>query len=232
MVKKLFSPSSISVNFVTKDGDQDWMRSILAGRILVNNENTTKFLEQFPLGDEDQARHPNFKKLIAKIWGEEMISKLDIGSKEQEDLLEYMGKYASQDGFLHVLKTAIMNNVEGAGYSFDSRGTESVMNFIPKGKSLIIEETVAVNRIRDKTNPENVFEGSEKEPLCVAKLQHEISITKQGIQHKINDIDFKYGADPKIKDIIDKRSIIEKVKDFFKNLLGYEQKITPGKGGP
>jgi len=222
------NPSYLKLNFSKQESVEqarkDWFRGIGTKTILINGSDCLSSLKDFPFKVEET---PVGNINLAKLWNDLIIQKLEIPPQAGYNLLQHLGQHAHQFGYLHALKTSMSNAIGNTGYLLDGsqKQSPSIMNFIinAKNKKLIIEESVKINKIvsfDDPLNDNKAIIAKKNGPLlCTGILRHEISFNKNNeVQHKVASIDIQYN-DAKVSKLIVKRTVVQMIKDFFKNLM-------------
>lgn len=218
-------PRFLNYKIAIDDLDQsvkDWSRdSTQDGLLNINGIDVKEIVRtRFPDGLVTAAS-------LFKLLCDEILMKLnlDISSDKATNLVIFLMSTLHQGACLHMMQTALCEEATKNGYAVSN--VQAYVNIEVKNNAVYIQEDVRVNKFVNSNDPEIEIIALDKTmPVIFGSSVQKISVNKEAqVSHSLVNSSLTYGSE-QAKNIIDKRSLLQKIQDIFKNLFNLNVKIT------
>lgn len=212
-----------------QDSFVDWQRE-RTRYFLVEDEKeiaiSKKFKSKLQEYDSSKNKAEIGSKVMNEIFTESFLNPNDstkIKTQHLTALNEVIGK---QSGTQRVFSNTIIKLLESQKYkaSLEKNDYSYEVKFLKKGQTIFIEEHFELKRIRKTNAPDKIeIENTDGTYLMRGVCRHALELTKEGtVEPKLIDVVLDYN-NKRAQDLLDKREILEKIKDFFKSIFGLNE---------
>ena len=205
--------------------------------VVINGKLLTALIDETETGD--------FEKQYDEFLGKHIVNSESFNEQQKTKIINYLRHELHQGGWLQPLRHSIAHILSKEGMNTPNPNIQ-VVNIIPTEEGLKIQHRVVYNSIQDTTTMVEGVDGRDKlyeyepeppEPFVISaqatfELNFRDCFTNKSPSEplqptfNISNSTISYG-NKAVQSKMDKRSFLDKLVDYFKQLLGYnKEQIT------